>query len=63
MTKPLKRIPQAKVSDEGGRVVTPVRLPANVWRRVQRIANQRRVSASRLIAEWVEVYLKEPGNA
>lgn len=63
MTARLKRVPQGKIPDEGGRVVTPIRLPANTWRRVQAMADRRRVSASRLIAEWVEAHVKEMQNA
>jgi len=54
MTKPLKRIPQGQTKDEGGKVVTPVRLRIDTWRTVQRLANARRITASRLIAELVE---------
>lgn len=47
-----RRIPQPR--DDGGKVVTPVRLKATTWLKVQMMADAKQVSASRLISELVE---------
>lgn len=58
-----RRVPQPRTPDDGGKVVTPVRLKASVWLKVQMMADAKQVSASRLISELVEANIKEPGNA
>ena len=47
-----RRIPQPR--DDGCKVVTPVRLKATTWLKVQMMADAKQVSASRLISELVE---------
>lgn len=52
-----RRIPQTR--DDGGRVVTPVRLKATTWLKVQMMADAKQVSASRLISELVEANIQK----
>lgn len=47
-----RRVPQPR--DDGGKVVTPVRLKATTWLKVQMMADAKGVSASRLLSELVE---------
>ena len=54
MTARLKRIPQTRLNDDGGRVPTKVRLKPNIWRKVQHLADAQRISASRLLTEMIE---------
>ncbi len=50
---------QKRISNiEGGRVVTPVRLKLEVSVVVSRLAKERKVSVSKLIAEWTEAHVK-----
>ena len=51
-----RRIPQPR--DDGGKVVTPVRLKATTWLKVQMMADAKQVSASRLISELVEANIQ-----
>lgn len=53
-----RRVPQPRSNDDGGKVVTPVRLKATTWLKVQMMADAKQVSASRLISELVEANIK-----
>lgn len=52
-----RRIPQPR--DDGGKVVTPVRLKATTWLKVQMMADAKQVSASRLNECEVEAFVEE----
>ena len=59
---PAKEIQKRLTMVEGGRVVLPVRFRPETWSAIHKLAAERKCSASKLVAEWIEAHMKAAGH-